>query len=94
MRFVHHDLGQCNGGEAVEISLSGNSANVRLLDNINLNSYRNGRQHTYYGGQARQSPVRLQIPYSGHWHVVVDLQGLGGSVRSSVRILPGALPPI
>ena len=94
MKFVHHDLGQCSSGEVVEITLSGSAANVRLLDSANLNSYRNGRQHTYYGGLARQSPVRLQIPYSGRWHVAVDMQSLRGTVRSSVRILSGSLPPI
>ena len=94
MNFVHHDLGQLNRGEVVEITLNGSAANVRLLDSTNLSSYRSGRQHNYYGGLARQSPVRLQIPYSGRWHVVVDMEGLRGTVRSSVRILASPLPPI
>ncbi len=92
MQFIQHDLGQRRGGEIVEITLSGNAANVRLMDSSNFQSFRNGRQHRYVGGLARQSPVRLQIPSSGHWYVTVDMQGLGGSVRSSARILPGALP--
>ncbi len=94
MRFVHHDLGQRKAGEFVEITLKGNTANVRLLDSSNFSSYRNGRRHRYTGGLARGSPVRLQIPRSGQWHVVVDMQGLRGSVRSSARILPSALPPL
>ena len=94
MRFVHHDLGQRRSGEVVEVTLSGNAANVRLLDSSNLTSYRNGRQHRYFGGLARKSPARLQIPHSGHWHVAVDMIGLRGSVRSSARVLPSALPPI
>ena len=94
MRFIHHDLGQCKSGETVEISLSGNAANVRLLDSSNLSSYRNGRRHRYYGGLAKKSPVHLQVPRSGHWHVAVDMQGLRGTVRSSARMLPSALPPL
>lgn len=94
MQFVHHDLGQRKTGDIVEITLSGNAANVRLLDSSNFGSYRNGRQHRYVGGLAKQSPVRLQVPHSGHWHVAVDMQGLRGSVRSSARVLPNALPPI
>lgn len=93
MNFIHNDLGQRRAGEIVEITLSG-GANVRLLDSSNLNSYRNGRKHRFYGGLAQRSPTRLQIPRSGHWHIVVDMQGLKGSVRSSVRMLPGALPPL
>ncbi|HYO26198.1 MAG TPA: DUF1883 domain-containing protein [Lacipirellulaceae bacterium] len=92
MNFVHHDLGYRRGGEIVEITLSGSGANVRLMDGSNLSSYRNGRQHRYIGGLAKRSPVRLQIPHAGNWHVTVDMQGLRGTVRSSARILPGALP--
>ncbi|WP_414583926.1 DUF1883 domain-containing protein [Scytonema sp. PCC 10023] len=91
MQFVHHNLGYRKSGEIVEVTLSGSAANVQLLDSSNFGSYKNGRQHRYYGGLARQSPVRLQIPHSGHWHIAVDMQGLQGSVRASARILPGPL---
>jgi Domain of unknown function (DUF1883)/TIR domain len=94
MQFVHHDLGSRRSGEIVEITLSGSAANVRLVDSSNLSSYKNGRQHRYYGGLAKQSPVRLAIPHSGNWHVVVDMQGLQGNVRSSARILPAPLPEL
>lgn len=94
MQFIHHDLGYRSGGEIVEVTLSGNAANVRLMDSSNFSNYKSGRQHRYYGGLAKQSPVRLQIPHSGTWYVTVDMQGLGGSVRSSARILPGPLPPL
>lgn len=94
MNFVVHDLGYRRGGEIVEIILQGNAANVRLMDSLNFNSYKSGRQHRYIGGLARQSPVRLQIPSSGTWYVTVDMQGLGGSARSAARILPGPLPEL
>ena len=94
MGFNHYDLGHRKMGEIVEITLSGNAANVRLLDSSNINSYRNGRQHRCIGGLARKSPVALKIPSSGQWHVVVDMEGLGGTVRSSVKMPQGALPPL
>ena len=53
LRFNHYDLGHRKMGEIVEITLSGNAANVRLLDSSNFNSYRNGRQHRCIGGLAR-----------------------------------------
>jgi hypothetical protein len=93
-QFVHHDLGQRQRGEIVEITLSGNAANVRLMDTSNFQSYRNGRDHRCIGGLATQSPVRLQIPHSGHWHVAVDMIGLSGNVRSSTTVLPSPLPPL
>ncbi|TXK30865.1 DUF1883 domain-containing protein [Pontibacter qinzhouensis] len=94
MKFTHYDLGNKKRGEIVEITLSGNAANVRLMDSSNFNSYKNGRQHRYYGGLATKSPVRLQVPNTGHWHVTVDMQGLRGSVRSSIRMMPSALPEL
>jgi hypothetical protein len=94
MKFTHYDLGYKQRGEVVEISLSGSAANVRLMDSSNFSNYRNGRQHRYYGGLAKQSPVRLAIPNSGNWHVTVDMQGLVGTVRSSIRMLPSALPEL
>jgi hypothetical protein len=94
MNFIQHDLGYRRAGEIVEILLSGSAANVRLMDRSNLSSYKGGRQHRYYGGLAKRSPVRLQIPHSGDWYVTVDMQGLVGTVRSSARILPGALPEL
>ena len=94
MRFQHYDMGNRSRGEIVEVTLAGSAANVRLMDSNNFHSYRSGRQHRYVGGLAKRSPVRLQVPHSGHWHVTVDLQGLKGTVRSGVRLVPGALPAL
>jgi hypothetical protein len=93
MQFSHHDLGQRRQGEIVEISLSA-AANVRLLDSSNLHAYRRGARHSYVGGLAKRTPVRLRIPNSGHWHVAVDMRGLRGSVRSSAQMLAGPLPEL
>lgn len=93
MNFIQHDLGNCGRGQIVEVVLSGSAANVRLMDSTNLNSYKNGRQHRYWGGLVTRSPHHLAIPNSGHWFVTVDMVGLRGTVRSSARILPGPLPP-
>ena len=94
MNFVHHDLGQRQRGEIVEITLSGNAANVRLMDIPNFNAYKGGRKHRYTGGLAKKSPFHLTIPSTGRWHVAVDMQGLRGQVRSSARILPKPLPEL
>ncbi len=78
----------------VEIEVD-TAANVFLVDSSNFSAYRNGRQYRYYGGQARRSPVRLAVPRTGHWYLVLDLGGYPGSIRhSNPRILPGPLPPL
>lgn len=91
MNYSVYDLKQRKTGEIVEVQLSA-GANVLLLDSSNYSSFRAGRQHRYYGGLAKQSPTRLQIPRSGHWYLVIHMAGLRGSVRHSMRILPGVLP--
>lgn len=62
-------------------------ANVRLLDATNFQKYRNGQQHTYYGGRVTKSPVSLRPPRQGHWYVFVDLGGYPGTVRASTEKL-------
>ncbi len=95
--FLYTDLGQCRRGDVVEVTLT-RAANVRLLDSTNYNKYRRGQQHRYSGGLAKTSPVRLPVPRSGHWHVAVDMQGLRGTSRATVRKIPveslRPLPPI
>jgi hypothetical protein len=96
--FIHSDLGFRQAGDVVEITLSGSAANVRLLDSSNFQAYRSGRQHRYIGGLAQRSPVKLQVPNPGQWHVAVDMQGLRGTTRASFRVIPASalrpLPPI
>ena len=93
MQFIHTDLGNRHRGEIVEATLT-RAANVRLMNTSNFNNYKNRRRHTSYGGLAKRSPINIQIPSSGRWHLVVDMQGLRGSTKASVRVLPGALPEI
>jgi hypothetical protein len=83
-----------NGKGVKSLRLPSLGTRPRLLDSANFSSYRNGRRHQCIGGLARKSPVRLEILRSGQWHVVVDMEGLGGTARSSVKVLQGALPPL
>jgi len=94
LNFLQFDLGQQQRGAVAEVTLSGNAANVRLLDSSNFQHYKSGRQHRYYGGHATRSPVRLTIPNNGHWYIVIDTGGYRGRVKASVSMLPGPLPPI
>ena len=92
MKYTVYDLHQCNRGEQIQVTLQGSAANVRLMDSSNYNNYKNGRKHRYYGGLIKMSPIVLTIPNSGHWYITIDLAGLIGTVRSSIRKLPAPLP--
>ena len=81
MNFLKYEF-DAGPNDVIEVNLD-RRANVRLLDSINFQKYRNGQQHTYHGGHATASPIRLRPPHPGHWYVVVDLGGFGGKVRAS-----------
>jgi len=89
MDFVHYDLNQLSGGEMVQVTLA-NAANVRLLDEINFGIYRQGGSYRFHGGYVTQSPYVVRVPGPGHWHLVLDLGGYAGQIRSSVRVLSPA----
>ena len=95
MKFTHYKLGHVAAGTVAEVTLQGSAANVRLMDQSDFNNYKAGRRHRYRGGLAKRSPIRLRVPRSGTWHVTVDMQGLRGTVRSVIRVIPAeALKPL
>jgi len=69
MNFLHYDL-NLGSGEVVEVTLD-KQANVLLLDDTNFSNYKRGLRHSYFGGLAKRSPVRLAPPRPGHWHLVI-----------------------
>ena len=85
MNFLHSDF-NIGPSDIVQVSLN-KQANVLMLDDSNFSNYRRGGRFRYYGGLAKQSPVRLSPPYYGHWHVVVDLAGYAGSVHASICLV-------
>ncbi len=94
MEFTKYDFGQLEKGRTIEVTLKGNAANVRLMDSSNFRKYKSGKKHTYIGGLAKKSPIKLTTTHSGHWYLTVDLGGLGGKVQTTARVLPGPLPEI
>ena len=85
-KFLSYDLGHRAAGDKVTINLRGSAANVMLLDSTNFAAYRNGRRHSGHGGRATASPVRLQVPRDGSWHVVIELGGRAGQVEATVNV--------
>ena len=87
MVFQHYDLGMLKGGETIEVTLVGNSANVKLMDKYNFQNYKNENDHKFYGGHIFESPFKTIVPNAGHWFITIDLGGFKGNVSSSVRVL-------
>jgi curved DNA-binding protein CbpA len=72
-------------GDQLEVGID-RKANVILLDEANYQRYQIDRPFRYVGGYAHISPISLSVPYSGIWHLVIDLGGPGGNVRATARI--------
>ena len=62
---------------------------VRLMDESNFQTYRGvtGGRYSFVGGEALRSPLALEVPHPGHWHLALDFDGGSGQVRSSVKVL-------
>ncbi|MCY1668444.1 DUF1883 domain-containing protein [Rhizobium sp. SL86] len=93
-RFTHYDLKQLRAGTTVEVTLSAVN-NVRLLTPGNFQRFSEKLDFKYTGGVAKKSPVRIVIPESGHWHLIVDAEGHAGLAESSVKMIaaPAAAAP-
>lgn len=85
MNYIHYNV-DVKTNDTVEVTLD-KQAYVRLLDDINYSKYKRGEKHSSHGDLARTSPVILQAPRPGHWHLIIDLGGSLGTVKASVRII-------
>lgn len=73
-------------GDIVHVEID-HQANVMLLDENNYQNYKYRRDFRYVGGNYDRSPIKLVVPSTGRWHVVIDLGGRSGTIRHSIRII-------
>lgn len=88
MNYIELPLQYQASGSVAEVSLTGVESDVFLVDSTNLSAFKRSTQFSYHGGHYKSSPVRLRVPSSGTWTVIV-IPGLGGTVRATVRVLVG-----
>jgi hypothetical protein len=84
MSFVRSDLGTVKAGSVVEVTMTGVESDVMVMTPANVDKYKRGQSSTYYGGHYKRSPVRIPVPSSGSWCVLVVPKG--GRVRASVKV--------
>jgi len=85
MNFLHYQF-DLDYGDIVKVTLD-SQANVQLLDDLNFYNYKQGQGYRYIGGLVKVSPFTLVAPHAGHWNVVIDLGGYGGTVHASVSVI-------
>jgi len=87
VKHTCYDLSKLNGGEVAEVTLVGNAANVRAMTRKDYQLYLAGKPFKFFGGLAMQSPYCITIPSKAHWFLTVDMQGLSGTVISTVQVI-------
>jgi hypothetical protein len=93
-RFTHYDLKEQRAGTTIEVTLSAVN-NVRLLTAVNFQRFTEKLDFKFVGGVAKKSPIRLVVPDSAHWHLIVDCEGHHGLAESSVKMVAppaGSIP--
>ena len=82
--YIHKDF-NLNRGDIVQVTID-IQANVVLLDSSDFQNFKAGRGFQYHGGRYDNSPVRIVVPSTGHWYVVIYGWG-SGTLGYSVNIL-------
>lgn len=70
MKFIHQRE-QLNAGDLVVIE-SSQPCNIRLMNDANFRSFKNGGRHTYHGGAFVRFPARITVPADGFWNITLD----------------------
>lgn len=90
MQFIVYNLDYQKKDSVVEVTLNA-ATNVKLMDAMNFDLYKNQQQHKFIGGYVTVSPYRMVIPKDGHWVVTIDTSpNLKHSVKVTKRTPPAS----
>jgi hypothetical protein len=70
MKFIHQRE-HLNEDDIVVIQCS-QMCNIRLMNDANFRSFKNGGRHTYHGGAFDTFPARITAPSTGFWNITID----------------------
>ncbi len=70
VKFIHQRE-HLNEDDIVVIECS-NTCNIRLMNDANFRSFKNGGRHTYHGGAFDRFPAKIVVPSTGFWNITLD----------------------
>ena len=70
MKFVHQRE-HLNEDDIVVVEGS-QRCNIRLMNDANFRSFKNGGRHTYHGGHFEKFPAKITVPSTGFWNITID----------------------
>lgn len=84
MNYLRFPVGNAAPGTAVRVDLSGNQAEVMLMDSANFSRFQRDGSGRGFRRVFGTSPMFFTVPSLGSWYVVVI--PLGGTTRASVNV--------
>jgi hypothetical protein len=87
MQYLLYDLGTCNTGDNVEVTL-GYAANVLIMNEENYALYKERKPRGFIGGYIERSPYKVALTDAGHWFVIIDSGSIFSKIRALVRFIP------
>lgn len=73
---------------SLRVTLS-DPAEVYLMERDNYKAYLAGKDYDFYGDSFDFSPVKVQAPYEGEWHVVITQGDRGNDLQVALQITNG-----
>lgn len=70
MKFIHQRE-FLNEDDLVVIDCS-QPCNIRLMNDANFRSFKNGGRHAYHGGAFEDFPAKIRVPSDGFWNITLD----------------------
>jgi len=70
MKFIHQRE-HLNEDDFVVIECS-QPCNIRLMNDKNFRSFKNGGRHAYHGGAFDRFPAKIKVPNTGFWNITID----------------------
>ena len=70
MKFIHQRE-HLNEDDIVVIECS-NTCNIRLMNDANFRSFKNGGRHSYHGGAFDKFPAKIVVPSTGFSNITID----------------------
>ena len=84
-KFIHYQV-TAGPENIIQVKLS-KRANVRFMNTVNYQKYRMGKPYEFAGGTALESPVEFRPEDKRQWHVIIDMIGLQGETKASIKVL-------
>jgi len=83
--YLHYSI-YASHGDSVQVEIN-QPTNVYLVNQIHYYYFQEGQEFEHSGGFMTHSPVYLDIPYPGVWHVLVGRPDYPGGFQARVELL-------